>query len=710
MGSVAFDPEETMASKHAHPAAQERPAGPAGTWPARLARHLPLGVGLLAGALALALYLGTLAPTVTFADAGELAAAVHALDVAHPPGFPLYLLLGKLFTVLLPWGRVVQRLNAFSAVCAAAAVGLLGAALTVALDLLPGPARQGRRPAAPARERPARPWTILAALAGAGLLATSRTFWEQATLTEVYALNMALAAALWLLLALYLRARDRGEQPRAGRLLAGAAFLSGLGLGGHLTLLFTAGAVVLAVWMEEGRAFWRPRRLLLWAGCFLLGLGIYLYLPLRAAAAPPLNWGGVTTLARFWRHVSGRQYQVNFSPGPSTWAAQVGFFLPRLWGEFTPLPLALLPLGLYRLWRQRRPLAGGSLAGAAVVLFYALSYDIAEDQETYYLLLFLLLAVWMAYGIAQLAEWGTGGGGRRARGRGSHPPGVRNELAPVALAALGLLLAAWPLLAHFPLCDRRAYTYAEAYARDVLDNLPAPAVVLTRDWNLFAPAYYLQQVEGVGREVVFVDQELLRRSWYLETLERQYPWLAVKVQAELDAYRVELAKFEEGQPYDVAAIQARFQALSNALLEAAFPYGRAALITGDVEYAYPLEYGPVTAADWYLAGFSGGRPAVSGGVGERFLWVPQALALRLHSAAPGTLPQAVLVQPALDDGRFHDALTRQMVAKYARFWLWQGAYAQATAGCAAAVPLYERALAANPELAEARAGLEACRP
>ncbi len=663
----------------------------------RLHRWLPLGVGLLAGGLALALYLGTLAPTVTFADAGELAAAVHFLDVAHPPGFPLYLLLGKLFTLLVPVGRVVLRLNAFSAVCGAAAVGLLGAGLALGLEL--APARRGGRGAA------AHVATFLLSLAGAGLLATSRTLWEQATQTEVYALNMALAAALLLLLALYLRARERGDRRQAGRLAAGAALLAGLGLGGHLTLLFIAAAVFLVILLEEGRAFWRWGRLLLWAGLFLLGLSIYLYLPLRAAALPPLNWGGITTAVRFWRHVSGKQYQVNFAPGPAVWMDQLGFFLPRLWAEFTPLPLLLAPVGLYRLFRRRRVLAWGSLVGAGLVLSYALSYEIAEDQETYYLLLFLVLAVWMGHGMAQVVEWAAGRRPARVpRKRGVAGPEGGRWSAPltVPLAGMLALLSLWPLLAHLPLCDRRAYTYAEAYARDVLDNLPPESFVLTRDWNLFAPAYYLQQVEGVRPDVVLVDQELLRRSWYLETLARRHPWLVAGAGRALAGYRVELVKFEESRPYDPAAIQARFEALGQALLEAAMAEGRPALLTGDVEYAYP-----VTVDERYLASFSGARLPVVGGVGDGYAWVPQALALRLGPA--GEVREEVLVQPALGDGRYHDELTQKAVAKYARFWQWRGLHLQATVGCAAAVPYFERALAVDPGLEGARAGLSACR-
>lgn len=689
---------------------------------------VPWAAGLASGALSLALYLGTLAPTVTFADAGELAAAVHFLDVAHAPGFPLYLMLGKLFTLLLPWGRLIQRLNAFSALCAAAAVGLTGAALVLGFELVRTRPAQTRRPRQGARSHPTSflpRWAPLPlALAAAGLLATSRTFWEQATLTEVYALNMAMAAGLLLLLILYLRAHQRriqailqmkGRPPnevarlraqqqrewaRADRLLIGAALLAGLGLGNHLTLLFFAAAVVLAAWLEEGVEFWRRRRLLMLTGAFVLGLSVYLYLPLRAAVNPPFNWGNPDSLVRFWRHVSGKQYQVNFDPSPSTWIEQARFFLPRLWREFSPLPLFLAPLGLYRLFHRCRPLAWGSSGSALVATFYALSYNIAEDQETYSMLFFLLALVWIGQGMAQALEWLSQVGSQ-----------LRSWLQPV-LAGVFLLLILWPLLGHWPHCDRRSYTYAEAYARDVLDNLPPNALVLTRDWNLFAPAYYLQQVEGVRPDVVLVDQELLRRTWYLDTLERRYPWLAQEARQALEAYRVELVKFEEGQDYAFDTIQSRFQGLGNTLLEAALDQGRPAFVTPDVEYQIAADPTGRSQAlqieDRYLEQLSG-QPAIApGGVGEDYTWVPEALAFHLHAEAPTTVPWEQFRQPALSDGRTHDQLTQKAVEKYALFWLRKGLYFHAGGDCGQAIPAYETALDIDPTLELARQGLADC--
>ncbi len=656
-------------------------------------RWWPWAVGLLAGGMAFLLYLCTLAPTVTFADSGELAAAVHFLDVAHPPGFPLYLLLGKLFTLLVPWGRPIVRLNAFSALGAALAVGLSGAALVVGLypARRSGPApRPGSRPPS---SLPSTPRTFpFPALAAAGLLAVSRTFWEQATLTEVYALNMALAAGLLLLLMLFLRRRREGRTDRAERTAALAFFLSGLGLGNHLTLLFWAAMLFLAIWLEEGRAFWQWRRLLLRAGLFLLGLGIYLYLPLRAAAAPPFNWGDPQNWTRFLRHVTAAQYRANFSPGWSTWANQVGFFLPRFWDEFGPLPLLFFPLGwLYLFRREDRthlPLAWATVLGASLVLFYALSYEIAEDQETYYMLFFLLGAVWIGYGMAWVLE---------------RPAVRRSRVAYFLMTASFILLILWPLLSHLPTCDRRSYTYAEAYVRDILEHLPPNAFVLTRHWNLFSPAYYLQQVEGLRPDVVLVDQELLRRTWYLETLARRWPWLATGAGPALPAYRVELEKFEEGRPYDFGTIQSRFQGLGNALIEAAMRQGRPVLLSPEVEYRYGE-----TVEERYIERLLG-QPAAVDGVGEKYPWYPEALLFRLGGEPPEALPRVEFLQPALRDGRMHDGLTRQIVERYARFWFWWGLYWQAAGECPRAVQAYEAALAISPTMEEARLGIASCR-
>src|SRR4051812_29274974 len=94
---------------------------------------------LVVGVASLLVYLRTMCRTIYVGDSGELAAAVHVLGIPHPPGYPLYVLLGKLFSVLVPIGKPALRLNLFSAVCAGASAVFLFFTLRE-LKLAPWPA------------------------------------------------------------------------------------------------------------------------------------------------------------------------------------------------------------------------------------------------------------------------------------------------------------------------------------------------------------------------------------------------------------------------------------------------------------------------------------------------------------------------------------------------------------------------------------------
>src|SRR5512133_2791925 len=150
-----------------------------------------------------AIYLLTLCPTVVGGDAGELITVAARGGVAPPPGYPLFSILGKLFS-LLPWGSVAWRVNLLSATCGAGAAVLLFLAVC----------RWTKAP-----------W---AGLLSAGLFAFSPLAWRYAVTAEVFALNDLLLAAMLLLAARHAEARD------VKGLIAFAA-VAGLGLSNHHT-------------------------------------------------------------------------------------------------------------------------------------------------------------------------------------------------------------------------------------------------------------------------------------------------------------------------------------------------------------------------------------------------------------------------------------------------------------------------------------------
>src|SRR6266478_5843485 len=154
---------------------------------------------------ALLLYSWTLAPTVTLVDSGELIVVAHGLGVAHPPGFPLWVILAHLAS-LVPLGNVAVRVNSSSALFAAIASAMLPlfvAELMITASYLTTSKRrkrgahQGKRTEDLGIDR----LLVFAPAIGAGLLmAFSRTLWFYATVTEVYALNALLILVVFFLM------------------------------------------------------------------------------------------------------------------------------------------------------------------------------------------------------------------------------------------------------------------------------------------------------------------------------------------------------------------------------------------------------------------------------------------------------------------------------------------------------------------------------
>ena len=384
------------------------------------------------------LYVRTLAPTVTLVDSGELILAARTLGVAHPPGFPLYVLLAHLAT-LLPIGNIAARVNFASALFAAlAAAGLtlvVAEAMLTSARLALRKDKSKKRDARGKRSKKPAPsikdsdeaeastgfrWiTALAPCLAAGLLfAFSRTLWAYATIAEVYTLNTLLIVVIVLLMFRWRRAsiedelHDGKTKPRSAfdkhdRWLNLAALTFGLALGVHhvsVAVLLPAFAVL--VYTTEGFGFFTSKRLLKAALFAFAGLSIYLYLPFAASGSPIMNWGDPRTFDQFWWHVTGRQYQVFLSPSLKTMLGQFGTFFKLVAREFNPvwLPvgLALALAGLVALFKRDR---AAFLFLALVIigdLAYALNYEIAEDKDAYYLPTFTMLMVAAGFGAAWL--------------------------------------------------------------------------------------------------------------------------------------------------------------------------------------------------------------------------------------------------------------------------------------------------------------------
>src|SRR5437763_4133102 len=223
------------------------------------------------------LYFFTAARDIVVGDTPELVTAAVTLGVAHPPGYPLFTMLGHLFSVL-PFGSIPFRVNLLSALCDSIAVGIvyLSAARLV-------------------RSRTA---AAVAALA----LAANPTFWEWSLAAEVFPLTNLLAAILVLLLVLW------HEPPARTAFLIAAFFVAGLALTNHQTLLPVGPAFCFVLWRHREVLRAEPRSLLLGVVAFAIGLLPYGYVLWAAARHPAQSWGNVSSFHDLIGLITRRSY------------------------------------------------------------------------------------------------------------------------------------------------------------------------------------------------------------------------------------------------------------------------------------------------------------------------------------------------------------------------------------------------------------------
>jgi len=495
----------------------------------------PYGWALIAALAVAALYVITLAPTTAFWDTSEYIATAHILGIPHPPGNPLFVVLARAWEILLaPLGlSVAVRVNLFSTLMSSLAHGFW---FLIVHQILRTYTKD-------------RIFPLVGAFAAVLVSATAFTVWNQSNVNEkVYTVSLFTIALLsWL--AFYWR--DNLGKGKDDNILILIIFILALSVGNHLMAFLAAPALAVFILLSHPRVFLNVRLYLAMVVALFLGLSIHLYLPIRAGLDPVINEASPTCQSIGGALMSILTWGQGGCENLSAALSRDQYVKPPLIPRLAPLHLQYANYLQYFDWQWSRALQGTQtlfaaarlpftllftglgLYGAAehfrrnratfwylLTLFGTLSvalvfylnfkygYTIADptgnmefhevrERDYFFIVSFSLWGLWAGMGIATL--W-------RALSE-KFRFGYR-KAAPV------LLLALLPLFLNWSWANRAGDYATRDWAYNLLMSVEPYGVLFTNGDNDTFPLWYLQEVEGIRRDVTVIVTSYLNIDWY----------------------------------------------------------------------------------------------------------------------------------------------------------------------------------------------------
>ncbi|HWS46446.1 MAG TPA: DUF2723 domain-containing protein, partial [Acidimicrobiia bacterium] len=443
---------------------------------------------------ALVLFAATFSPSVGLGDAPETVTGIKSLGILHAPGYATYVVSARLFGEVVRLGSWSFRVNLFSVVCAAVAIGLS--------SLLARGFGAGR--------------------AGAGIaafiLASSASFWFNAGFAKHFAFSGLLFTATAFCIVLY-------RQRRRTRLLVFAGVLLGAGVGASWQVL-----VVLAIGLVALLAVERPRpslraTLAAAAAGVVSGTITCAFIVLRAAQDPAMNFGGARTAARLAELLSTSDFRGTTAAGTTSGTNVVGgagSYFAVVARDLGLGAITLAIIGAFVVWQRRQlgPALFFLVVGLGNILAVS-TFPGADLITGFYTVLArgahvlgaaIVVTILAGIGATRVFDW--------ARDWGSEHDAswARNAAIVVVIAAVIVP----SVIVHYTYANPRTPTFADMYARAALQDVAPHGVFLAAGWEFAQPLVYSQTVEGERRDVVVLSVDTLTKQWYRDQVVERF--------------------------------------------------------------------------------------------------------------------------------------------------------------------------------------------
>ena len=430
------------------------------------------------------LYMLTLATTITATgDSSEAVVSPYVLGVAHPPGYPLFTMLGHLFTYL-PLFNIAYRINIFSMF-----FSLLS--LVLCFELLKKLIKDN-----------------LISILCVFFLAITKMFWEYSIVAEVFALNYFFVFLLFFILI-------KWEETGNPVMLYLFSFILGLSLTHHQTVLFITPAYALFIFQNRQKL--KGFNYFLGIFVFIVGLTPYLFLPYAASRKPPLNWDDPTTLEKFIHIIKRGDYPkpaINLDHLFDWKYGQLYLFIASALRNLTPVGMLLGLIGIFTGLKKIRKhfwmfLTAYICTGYIFIFFMGYTKDavVINVVQRLYIFSTQIFMVFVALGVVWLSEKFK----------------EKKNLMPLIFIPLIFILIAF----NYAKVDKSNNHLLYNFTGNMLKSYPPGSIMIVSGDTLSMGIDYHQMVEKQRRDVIVVDQEKMTYPWYCEQKRQQEPTMDI---------------------------------------------------------------------------------------------------------------------------------------------------------------------------------------
>jgi hypothetical protein len=564
-------------------------------------------IAALVFVVTLTVYLVTLAPTVVFWDVGEFIAAAKLMQVPHPPGSPLFLLITRLSMIIPFAADQAVRAHALSALLSSLAIMFFYLVIVrVIRDIRGTPGTFADRIA-----------VFGSALIGAFSLAFTMTYWDNSIEAEVYGASMFfLTIVLWLAM----KWRDHDGAPGNEKYILLIAYLIGLSLGVHLLALLAIFPVMMFLYfkrydftvksfiqmalvtvavffvvypgivkyvpgMMDGEFGGKKSQIIAiipWviiAGVFygvyrtyrsktkmmhigllaialvFLGYTTYVSVLIRSNAHPPMNENDPSNLARLTSYLNREQYgeapiwprrtstephqQGIYTNYTSEWDFLFRYQLNHMFFRYVGwnyigqesdvqdspvslkdtygIPLWVGLFGFYYLFKKNWKLGLVFLAmfvifGPILALYQNQQEPQPRERDYFYVGAYYVFSLWIAIGVIGIIDLII---------RGLKQPRMALAVTALVVVAAGIAVPANMVRVNWANVDRRGNYVAWDYSYNILQTCEKDAILFTNGDNDTFPLWYLQDVEGIRRDVRIVNLSLVNTPWYIKQMKEK---------------------------------------------------------------------------------------------------------------------------------------------------------------------------------------------